>query len=81
MEIKITEKQIKSIGFKRVESYHHDQYHTTRYQKGCLEVEFTYEDEILLTCELTISELNCMPIDFDKLKQISELISHWDDGQ
>lgn len=81
MEISITEKQIKSIGFKRVESYDHDQYHTIRYQKGCLEVEFTYEDEILLTCELTISELNCMLIDFDKLKQITELISHWDDAR
>lgn len=70
-----TEAQIKEIGFKRTDSYDHDQYHTNRYKKGCLEVEFTYEGDELLTCDLTISELNCMPISFNQIKQIAELLA------
>jgi hypothetical protein len=73
----ISEAQIKEIGFKLTDSYDHDHYHTNRYQQGCLEVEFTYENDKLLTCDLTISELNCMPISFQEIKAISELIGHW----
>ena len=73
----ISEVQIKEIGFQLTDSYDHDHYHTNRYQKGCLEVEFTYENDKLLTCDLTISELNCMPISFQEIKAISELIGHW----
>lgn len=73
----ISEAQIKEIGFKLTNSYDHDHYHTNRYQQGCLEVEFTYENDKLLTCDLTISELNCMPITFREIKAISELIGHW----
>lgn len=73
----ISEAQIKEIGFQLTDSYDHDHYHTNRYQKGCLEVEFTYENDKLLTCDLTISELNCMPISFQEIKAISDLIGHW----
>ena len=73
----ISEAQIKEIGFQLTDSYDHDHYHTNRYQKWCLEVEFTYENDKLLTCDLTISELNCMPISFQEIKAISDLIGHW----
>jgi hypothetical protein len=73
----ISEAQIKEIGFKLTDSYNHDHYHTNRYKQGCLEVEFTYENDKLLTCDLTISELNCMPISFQEIKAISKLIGHW----
>jgi hypothetical protein len=73
----ISEAQIKEIGFQLTDSYDHDHYHANRYQKGCLEVEFTYENDKLLTCDLTISELNCMPISFQEIKAISDLIGHW----
>jgi hypothetical protein len=73
----ISEAQIKEIGFQLTDSYNHDHYHTNRYKQGCLEVEFTYENDELLTCDLTISELNCMPISFQEIKAISELIGHW----
>jgi len=73
----ISEAQIKEIGFQLTDRYDHDHYHTNRYQKGCLEVEFTYENDKLLTCDLTISELNCMPISFQEIKAISDLIGHW----
>lgn len=75
----ITEEQIKEIGFKHTDSYKHDHYHTNRYKLGCLEVEFTYENKQLLTCDLTISELNCMLISFNQIKQIAELLGHWSD--
>lgn len=70
---------LQEIGFKRTDSYKHDHYHTNRYKLGCLEVEFTYENKQLLTCDLTISELNCMPISFNQIKQIAELLGHWSD--
>jgi len=75
----VSEDQIKEIGFKLTDSYKHDHYHTNRYKLGCLEVEFTYEKTELLTCDLTISELNCMPISFNEIKQIAELLGHWSD--
>lgn len=73
----VTEEQIKEIGFKLTSRHKHDHYHTNRYKLGCLKVEFTYENKQLLTCDLTISELNCMPISFNQIKQIAELLGHW----
>jgi len=75
----IAEEQIKEIGWKLVKQYDHGQYHTNRYKLGCMEIEFTYENAELLTCDLTISELNCMPISFNQIKQVSELLGHWSD--
>ncbi|MBS4014482.1 MAG: hypothetical protein KGZ97_12135 [Bacteroidetes bacterium] len=75
----ITENQIKEIGYKLAKSYKHDQYHTNRYEKGRLMFEFTYEKKKLLTCDLVIPPLECTPISFSELKQISELLSKWAD--
>lgn len=75
----ISETQIEEIGFKHTDSFMHDHYHTNRYKLGCLEVEFTYKREKLLTCELTISELNGMPVSFNEIKRITELLGHWSD--
>jgi hypothetical protein len=72
-----TEDQIKQLGFKLINHYNHDQYHTNRYKQGCLIVEFTYENQQLLTCDLTISELNNMPISANQLKEVSELLGNW----
>lgn len=72
-----TEDQIKQLGFKLINNYNHDQYHTNRYKQGCLIVEFTYENQELLTCDLTISELNNMPISANQLKEVSELLGNW----
>lgn len=73
----IVESRIKEIGWKLVKQYSHDQYNTNRYKLGCMEIEFTYEGRDLLTCDLTISELNCMPISFDEIKKATELLGHW----
>lgn len=73
----MSEDQIKQLGWDLVKQYDHDQYNTNRYKLGCMEIEFTYEKEQLLTCDLTISELNCMPITFNQVKQITELFGLW----
>jgi len=53
----MTEDGLKGLGFELTQQYEHDQYHTNRYVKGLFEVEFTYEGDKLLTCDLTIPEL------------------------
>ena len=73
----MNEEQIKTLGWKLVKSYDHDQFHTNRYKLGCMEIEFTYEGNEMHTCDVTISELNCMPISFDQAKLLTELIGHW----
>ena len=70
----MTEEQIKDLGWELVKQYDHDQYHTNRYKLGCMEIEFTYENAELLTCDLTISELNWMPISFNQAKLLTELL-------
>lgn len=73
----VSEEQIKEIGFKIYDDYKHDQYRTKVYRKACLKVEFTYERGELLTCDLTIHELNNMPISFDEIERVAELLGHW----
>ena len=73
----ITEKQIKELGWKLVKQYKHDKYHTNMFQLGCMHIEFTYEGKELLTCDVSISELNCMPISFNQAKILTELLGHW----
>lgn len=71
------EAQIKEIGFKLYDNYKHDNYRTKIYRKNCLKVEFTYENEQLLTCDLTIHELNNMPISFSEIQNVTKLLGHW----
>jgi hypothetical protein len=71
----MTEGQIKKLGFKLVKQYEHDQFNTNRYQKGLLEVEFTYEGEELKTTDLTIQEINCIPITFNDLDELDTILN------
>jgi len=71
------EEQIKKIGFKIYDDYKHDNYINKVYRKDCLKVEFTYDRGELLTCDLTIHEVNNMPISFDEIKRVAELLGHW----
>ncbi len=71
----LTEKQIQDLGFEMVESYHHDQFTTNRYQKGVLEVEFTYYGLNLDTIDLTIQEINCLPINATELKHLDKIFN------
>ena len=71
----MTEKEIKEIGFVLVKKYKHEQYNTNRYQKGVLEVEFTYEETTLVTCDSTIEEINCLPITKIELEQLNKILN------
>ena len=70
----INENELKLLGFELKQKYKHDQYHTNRYAKGVLEVEFTYEGDKLLSCDLTISDMNCKPVTLDEIKALSPIL-------
>ena len=73
----MTENELKELGFELTQQYEHDQYNTNRYDKGVLEVEFTYEGDKLLTCDLTISELNSKPVTLDEMKALTPILGGW----
>ena len=71
----MTENEIKETGFELVKQYKHDQFKTNRYQKGILEVEFTYKDKKLITVDLTMEEVNCLPITKIELQQLNKILN------
>lgn len=73
----MTEQQLIEIGFKLDESYNHDEFNTNRFSKGVLEVEFTYCQGKLLTHELTIKELNSLPVDLEDIKALDAVFDGW----
>lgn len=75
----MTENELKGLGFQLTKQYEHDQYHTNRYAKGVLEVEFTYKGDKLLTCDLTISELNCKPVTFEEMEVLTLILGELDE--
>lgn len=70
------EEQIKELGWKLVKKYKHDQYHTNRYELGCMEIEFTYKGQELLTHDVTI-EIHNMTISFDEINKLTDILGHW----
>lgn len=75
----MTEEQIKELGWVLVKQYTHDQYKTNRYKLGFMEVEFTYEEDKLHSTDVTITEVNCMPVTFNQVKALTELLGKWND--
>ena len=71
----MTEQDIKEIGFNLVKQYQHDDFHTNRYRKGLIEVEFTYKNDELLTIDATISEINCIPVNKSDLQTLDKIIN------
>lgn len=71
----MSEQEIKGIGFELTKQYTHDQFKTNRYQKGILEVEFTYKDKKLVTVDLTMEEINCLPITKEELQQLNKILN------
>lgn len=70
----MTEEQLKGLGFVMTKQYKHDEFVTNRYTNGVLEVEFTYGWEGLKTVELTISEVNCKPVNFEEMKALTPIL-------
>lgn len=71
----ITEDEIKLMNFDFVKEYDHDQFHTVRYKKGILEVEFTYEDNELESFTLTMDEVNSININAVDLEQLDRILN------
>lgn len=71
----LTEYSIKFLGFKLVKKYEHDQFFTNRYKKGCLEVEFTYDDKDLISLDVTIDEVIGLPINKNELKTLDNILN------
>lgn len=72
--MKITENQIIELGFQLVKKYKHNQFTTNRYCKGVLEVEFSYNNENLVSVDLTITELNCKPTTLEEIKKLTPIL-------
>jgi hypothetical protein len=68
--IELQESDAVNLGFKLVHSYKHDAYNTNRYKLWPIELEFTYEADKLVTCDITLEEINCLPVDKSSLKHI-----------
>lgn len=68
------EQLIKTLGFELDCEYDHDHFHTNRYRKGLLMVEFTYNGFRLETVDLTIDETFCKPITYAELKAITPVL-------
>jgi len=63
------------ISKSRLKEYKHDHFFTNRYKKGCLEVEFTYNDKDLVSLDVTIDELIGLPIDKNELKTLDKILN------
>jgi hypothetical protein len=69
------EKIIKDLGFEFDHTLTHDQFHTNRWRKGLLIVEFTYEGFTLKTVDLTIYEMFSKPITYVELQAITPVLA------
>jgi hypothetical protein len=74
----MTEEQIKALGWKLVKQYDHDQYRTNRYKLARMEIEFTYEGKELISTDVSIQELNNLPITYTQAIILTKLFGHWD---
>ena len=44
-------------------------------KKGCLEVEFTYDNKDLVSCDITIDEVIGLPINKNELKTLDNILN------
>jgi hypothetical protein len=74
----MTENDLKELGWELVKQFkfNSDKWKLNRYQLGCMSIEFVYKDGELVACELTITELNNMPINLTQAKTLTELLKH-----
>lgn len=75
----MTEAHLIVLGFYCTEEYSHDQFHTKRYTKGVLYVEFTYEGEKLLDTELSIEEVIGKPVTLKDMQALTPILGNWGD--
>lgn len=71
----MTEQDIQKLGFKKSKSYTHDEFNTNRYKLGFLEVEFTYLETQIVDIDVTIEEVNCLPINYHELSVLNLVLN------
>ena len=71
----MTEKQVQILGFEKTKEYLHDNYFTRRYRKGVIEVEFTYESAELVRADITLDEVNCLPVKIEELNSLDLILN------
>jgi len=69
------EKEVIALGFEFDRQYNHDGFNTKRFSKGDLEVEFTYKGLKLQYFDLTIQEINHLPIAVKELETLDKIIN------
>lgn len=74
--IPLTELSIKQLGFDFNHAYFHDEYCTRRYSYDAIDVEFTYDGPVLVTCDVTINEVFCKPVTYNELKSLIQIFSN-----
>jgi hypothetical protein len=74
----MTENDLKELGWEFVKQFkfNSDKWKLNRYQRGCMSIEFVYQNGELVACELTITELNCTPVNLNQAKTLTELFKH-----
>tara|TARA_R110001632_G_scaffold137804_2_gene253436 strand:+ start:21185 stop:21406 length:222 start_codon:yes stop_codon:yes gene_type:complete len=73
----MTESSIEILGFDLVKRYNHDQFSTDRFQKGIIQVEFTYETDTdkLLTADIVIDEVVGKEVSIEDLKHLDRILN------
>lgn len=73
----LTEDQVKALGYELVDEYDHNQFHTKRYQKGVVRIEFDYEGSELVFQDLIIEETDSIaPLTFEFIKKLTECLDN-----
>jgi len=73
----ISEKRIIGLGFSLKKHFEHDDWETFRYEKGCLEIDFTYTLglESLETVDMTVQEPETLVVDLMDLIDLDRILN------
>ena len=71
----MTEKQVQILGFEKTKEYLHETYFTRMYRKGVIEVDFTYESADLVSVDISLDKVNCLPVKIEDLKSLDLILN------
>ena len=73
----MTENDVELLGFDMVKLYHHDDWYTKRFEKGFIQIEFTYrtEDDKIETIDITIDEIVGNKVSLKDLKLLDRTLN------
>jgi hypothetical protein len=71
----MTENKAIKLGFEFDREYSHGGFKTMRYRKGFLEMEFTYQENVLVTQDLFIDEIDWLVLTEEEIKQLDKILN------